>query len=124
MNEQVIFQVVPLGEFDPGEKKAFSFKPRLDAKRLFGAFLFSPGNENFGQPASATLRLMLNNRSFCAVNMDFPLSKEEPEDTTPRGFFDLNCTINQNQVAGGYVTLAEAVRKLEIKLYLMYRQDG
>ena len=124
MNNQVIFQVVPLGEFAPGEKKSFSFKPRVEAKQLFGAFLFSPGNENFGQPASAKLRLMLNNRSFCAVNMDFPLSKEEPEDITPRGFFEMNCPINQNQVAGGYVTLEEAVRKLELKLYLMYRQDG
>ena len=124
MKERVLSQVVTLGEFAPGEKKAFSFKPRDNAKRLFGAFLFSPCNGTTGLPATANLRLLLNNRSFCAVNMDFPLTKEDPDDLTPRGFFDMNCPIAENQLAGGYVTLNEAERSLELKLYLMYYQNG
>ncbi len=124
MKEQVLFQVIALGTFSPGEQKAFSFKPIDNVNRLFGAFLFSPGNEISGQPASARLRLLLNNRSFCAVNMDFALTREDPEDMTPRGFFDLDCSLKQNQLASGYVSLSEAERNLDLKLYLMYQKNG
>jgi hypothetical protein len=115
------FQIIDLGTFSAGTpKKEFSAKPVSYGKKLIGALLYSPTNENDGEKAYANLRLMANNRAQLVTSFSYPLQKDDPDDDTPRQFYPLDVEVKRGQLVQGYVELENPTRDVQIKLYLIF----